>query len=215
MVQEICRDIKQLDYAKRHLQTTLTALKRLHMLVNAVDQLELMSSQRNYLAAASLLEAIFADFRSVGPMDLLEENFASEEERKAVFANLSAACAVVDALGKATREKLIHLFCDEQLMSYERQYGEGGECAGLQQAEARYTWFYNLLAAIGDRLNAVFPKHWRIARRVCIHFCERTRTHLLVQIGAHTPDEMDVTLLLKSLQRTLMFEHDAAQKFEE
>ncbi|KAI9989158.1 hypothetical protein PInf_019297 [Phytophthora infestans] len=43
MVQEICRDIKQLDYAKRHLQTTLTALKRLHMLVNAVDQLEFMS----------------------------------------------------------------------------------------------------------------------------------------------------------------------------
>ncbi|KAI9989160.1 hypothetical protein PInf_019299 [Phytophthora infestans] len=58
MVQEICRDIKQLDYAKRHLQTTLTALKRLHMLVNAVDQLEFMSSQRNYREAASLLKAV-------------------------------------------------------------------------------------------------------------------------------------------------------------
>ncbi|KAF4033636.1 Vps53-like [Phytophthora infestans] len=58
MVQEICRDIKQLDYAKRHLQTTLTALKRLHMLVNAVDQLEFMSSQRNYREAASSLKAV-------------------------------------------------------------------------------------------------------------------------------------------------------------
>ena len=28
MVQEICRDIRQLDCAKRHLQTTITALKR-------------------------------------------------------------------------------------------------------------------------------------------------------------------------------------------
>ncbi|ETM39889.1 hypothetical protein L914_13980 [Phytophthora nicotianae] len=248
MVQEICRDIKQLDYAKRHLQTTLTALKRLHMLVNAVDQLEFMSSQRNYREAASLLEAvnqlfthfdgytnvskivelhktvrtlqeelggqIFADFRSIGPMESLEENFPSEEERQAVFANLSAACAVVDALGKATREKLIHLFCDEQLLSYERLYGDGGECAGLHQAETRYTWFYNLLAAIDARLNAIFPKHWRMARRMCIQFCESTRTHLLAQIGAHTPDEMDVTLLLKSLQRTLMFERDAAQRFE-
>ncbi|ETI39943.1 hypothetical protein F443_14530 [Phytophthora nicotianae P1569] len=248
MVQEICRDIKQLDYAKRHLQTTLTALKRLHMLVNAVDQLEFMSSQRNYREAASLLEAvnqlfthfdgytnvskivelhktvrtlqeelggqIFADFRSIGPMESLEENFPSEEERQAVFANLSAACAVVDALGKATREKLIHLFCDEQLLSYERLYGDGGKCAGLHQAETRYTWFYNLLAAIDARLNAIFPKHWRMARRMCIQFCESTRTHLLAQIGAHTPDEMDVTLLLKSLQRTLMFERDAAQRFE-
>ncbi|KAF4140529.1 Vps53-like N-terminal domain-containing protein [Phytophthora infestans] len=147
-------------------------------------------------------------------MESLEDNFPSEEERQAVFANLSAACAVVDALGKATREKLIHLFCDEQLMSYERLYGDGGECAGLHQAETRYTWFYNLLAAIDDRLNAIFPKHWRMARRMCIQFCERTRTHLLAQIGAHTPDEMDVTLLLKSLQRTLMFERDAAQRFE-
>ncbi|KAF4033633.1 Vps53-like [Phytophthora infestans] len=99
-------------------------------------------------------------------------------------------------------------------MSYERLYGYGGECAGLHQAETRYTWFYNLLAAIDDRLNAIFPKHWRMARRMCIQFCERTRTHLLAQIGAHTPDEMDVTLLLKSLQRTLMFERDAAQRFE-
>ncbi|KAF4315011.1 hypothetical protein BBO99_00009666 [Phytophthora kernoviae] len=248
MVQEICRDIKQLDYAKRHLQTALTALKRLHMLVNAVDQLEYMASQRNYREAASLLEAvnqlfthfdsyanvtkivelhktvrtlqeelggqIFADFRSIGPMESLEENFPSEEERKAVFANLSTACAVVDALGNATREKLIRSFCDEQLVPYERMYGEGGECAGLQQAETRYTWFYNLLATIDDRLNAVFPKHWRMGRRMCIQFCECTRGHLLAQIGAHTPDEMDVTLLLKSLQRTLMFERDAAQRFE-
>jgi vacuolar protein sorting-associated protein 53 len=43
MVQEICRDIKQLDYAKRHLQTTITALKRLHMLVTAVNQLQVSS----------------------------------------------------------------------------------------------------------------------------------------------------------------------------
>ncbi|RLN25905.1 hypothetical protein BBJ28_00025133 [Nothophytophthora sp. Chile5] len=248
MVQEICRDIKQLDYAKRHLQTTLTALKRLHMLVNAVDQLEFMSSQRNYREAASLLEAvnqlfthfdgyanvskivelhktvrtlqeelgaqIFADFRSIGPMESLEDNFPSEEERKAVFTNLSAACAVVDALGKATREKLIQSFCSEQLVSYERLYSDGGECAGLQQAEKRYAWFYSLLATIDERLDAVFPKHWRMARRMCIQFCECTRTHLLAQIGAHTPDEMDVTLLLKSLQRTLMFERDAAQRFE-
>uniref|UniRef100_M4BAU0 Uncharacterized protein n=1 Tax=Hyaloperonospora arabidopsidis (strain Emoy2) TaxID=559515 RepID=M4BAU0_HYAAE len=247
-VQEICRDIKQLDYAKRHLQTTLTVLKRLHMLVNAVDQLEFVSSQRNYREAAPLLEAvnqlfthfdrytnvdkivelhrtvrtlqeelggqIFADFRSIGPMESLEDNFPSTEEREAVFENLSAACAVVDALGKATRDKLIHLFCNDQLMLYEKQYGEGGESAGLQQAETRYTWFYNLLAAIDFRLNAVFPDQWQMARQLCIQFCECTRTHLLAQIGAHTPDELDVTLLLKSLQRTLMFERDAARRFE-
>ena len=40
MVQEICADIKKLDFAKNHLQTSVTALKRLQMLITAVGQLE-------------------------------------------------------------------------------------------------------------------------------------------------------------------------------
>ena len=58
MVQEICRDIKQLDYAKKHLQATITALKRLHMLVTAVDQLQHMAEERYYREAANLLDAV-------------------------------------------------------------------------------------------------------------------------------------------------------------
>lgn len=40
MVQDLCADIKKLDYAKTHLQTSITALNRLQMLINAVNQLE-------------------------------------------------------------------------------------------------------------------------------------------------------------------------------
>ena len=38
MVQEICRDIRKLDFAKTHLTHTITALRRLAMLVNAVGE---------------------------------------------------------------------------------------------------------------------------------------------------------------------------------
>jgi hypothetical protein len=58
MVQEISRDIKKLDYAKRHLTTTITGLKRLHMLVTAVDQLDYMARKREYREAANLLNAV-------------------------------------------------------------------------------------------------------------------------------------------------------------
>lgn len=58
MVQEICRDIKQLDFAKRHLQTTITALKRLHMLVTAVDQLKGVAKAKQYRESANLLDAV-------------------------------------------------------------------------------------------------------------------------------------------------------------
>ena len=40
MVQEICSDIKKLDCAKNHLQSSITSLKRLQMLITAVNQLE-------------------------------------------------------------------------------------------------------------------------------------------------------------------------------
>ena len=38
MVQEICRDIRKLDTAKGHLTATITALRRLAMLVAAVGE---------------------------------------------------------------------------------------------------------------------------------------------------------------------------------
>jgi hypothetical protein len=39
MVQEICRDIKKLDFAKKHITTTITALHRLAMLGVSIIQI--------------------------------------------------------------------------------------------------------------------------------------------------------------------------------
>lgn len=36
MVQEICKDIRKLDYAKKHLTNAITALRRMAMLTAAV-----------------------------------------------------------------------------------------------------------------------------------------------------------------------------------
>ncbi|KAL3775457.1 hypothetical protein HJC23_000606 [Cyclotella cryptica] len=62
-VLEITKDMKRLDYAKRHLQRTITALKRLHMLLHAAEQLRMaaMISEGqpvpNYKVAAHLIDA--------------------------------------------------------------------------------------------------------------------------------------------------------------
>jgi len=58
VVQEICADIKKLDIAKTHLQTSITSLKRLQMLITAVGQLELLAQELDYRAAANLLDAV-------------------------------------------------------------------------------------------------------------------------------------------------------------
>jgi hypothetical protein len=57
-VNEICHDIKKLDYAKTHLQSSITSLKRLQMLITAVGQLELLAQEYQYREAANLLDAV-------------------------------------------------------------------------------------------------------------------------------------------------------------
>lgn len=58
MVQDLCADIKKLDYAKNHLQTSITSLNRLQMLINAVGQLEILATEFQYKEAANLLDAV-------------------------------------------------------------------------------------------------------------------------------------------------------------
>ncbi|KAH9152259.1 hypothetical protein AeRB84_005282 [Aphanomyces euteiches] len=249
MVQEICRDIKQLDYAKRHLQTTITALKRLHMLVTAVDQLEYMASQRLYKEAASLLEAvnslfthfegfskvgkimelqktvnairadlekqIFNDFQVVGPLATLDSIAKDETEMQHLFANLASACLVISALGKESRKKLVNSWCSDQLVPYEKEFAsKSSPSAALSNMDARFAWFFQLVSTIESRMEAIFPTHWQMGRRLCIFFCERTRTHMLAQLGAVSSDELDVTSLLKALQKALLFEREIVQRYE-
>jgi len=60
-VREITKDMKRLDCAKRNLQRTITTLKRLHMLVHAVEQLRvtcLLQPHPDYKSASYLVDAI-------------------------------------------------------------------------------------------------------------------------------------------------------------
>lgn len=58
MVQEICSDIKKLDFGKNHLQASITSLKRMQMLITAVNQLESLAGECNYKDAANLIDAV-------------------------------------------------------------------------------------------------------------------------------------------------------------
>jgi hypothetical protein len=59
-VLEITKEMKRLDCAKQHLQRTITTLKRLHMLVNAVEQLRICCAAEpfpDYVTASQLVDA--------------------------------------------------------------------------------------------------------------------------------------------------------------
>ncbi|CAD6235442.1 unnamed protein product [Miscanthus lutarioriparius] len=215
MVQEICRDIKKLDCAKRHITTTITALHRLTMLVLAVEQLQVMASKRQYKEAAAQLEAVnqlcshFEAYRDVPKITELREKFKNikkilkshvfsdfsslgtgkETEDPMLLQQLSDACLVVDALEPSVREELVKNFCSKELTSY-RQIFEGAELAKLDKTERRYAWIKRRLRSNEDTWK-IFPPSWHVDYLLCIQFCKITRR----------------------AQRTLEFEEELAEKF--
>ncbi|XP_073159047.1 vacuolar protein sorting-associated protein 53 A [Henckelia pumila] len=236
MVQEICRDIKKLDFAKKHITTTITALHRLTMLVSAVEQLQVMASKRQYKEAAAQLEAVnqlcghFDAYRDVPKITELREKFKSikqilkshvfsdfsslgtgkETEETHLLQQLSDACLVVDALEPSVREELVKNFCSRELTSYQQIF-EGAELAKLDKTERRYAWIKRRLRT-NEEIWKLFPSSWHVPYLLCIQFCKLTRTQI-VEIFNNLKEKPEVGAILVALQRTLEFEEELAEKF--
>ncbi|KAJ8484465.1 hypothetical protein OPV22_016950 [Ensete ventricosum] len=236
MVQEICRDIKKLDCAKKHITITITALHRLAMLVSAVEQLQIMASKRQYKEAAAQLEAVnqlcshFETYWDVPKISELREKFKNikkilkshvfsdfsslgtgkEAEETNLLQQLTDACLVVDALEPSVREELVRNFCNKELTSY-RQIFEGAELAKLDKTESRYAWIKRRLQT-NEEIWKIFPSAWHVDYLLCIQFCKLTRAQIM-DILNNLKEKPDVATLLLALQRTLEFEEEMAEKF--
>jgi len=126
MVEEICKDIKVLDHGKRNLTTSISTLKRLQMIMAAVDSLKELSEKNQYADCAKLLEGAgglalrFEMYKRIPKVkDLLEEfTEVKTSIRTKIFEMMdeidqnldddgirtfSQACKVIDALDAPQR----------------------------------------------------------------------------------------------------------------
>lgn len=123
LVQSICRDIRKLDAAKRNLTATISSLRRLGMLMGALDSLQAAVEAGNFAEAARLVEAVqalaahFAAYAHVpriaelrGRLSALEsgakgralrefEALGETAPSQATLDRLADCCALVGALG--------------------------------------------------------------------------------------------------------------------
>ncbi|KAI8601751.1 Vps53-like protein, partial [Dissophora ornata] len=237
MVQEITQDIKSLDYAKRHLTTSITTLKRLQMLVTAVDQLKAMAQRKQYRETAQLLEVkkrliqYFRTFQNVRQIAELTESVAklqAELERDIMkdFENsftqdgilvgnvgqLASACLVIDILGEDVRRNLVEWYCKLQLRAYRSVFKPNEEVSALDNTSRRYAWLKRLLKIHDEEHAHIFPPAWDVSRVLCMQFCQITRTDL-TDILAKTASTVEVPLLLQVLQLTLEFETQLENRF--
>ncbi|KAF9940765.1 Vacuolar protein sorting-associated protein 53 [Modicella reniformis] len=237
MVQEITQDIKSLDYAKRHLTTSITTLKRLQMLVTALDQLKAMAQRKQYRETAQLLEAVlqliqyFRTFQNVRQIAELTESVArlqTELERDIVkdfeqgftqdgilvgnISQLASACLVIDILGDDVRQSLVDWYCQLQLRAYRSIFKPNEEVSALDNTSRRYAWLKRLLKIHDEEHAHIFPSAWDVSHVLCVQFCQITRADL-ADILVKTSSTIEVPLLLQVLQLTLDFEAQLENRF--
>eukprot|EP00753_Platysulcus_tardus_P003080 PLAT12242.1.p1 GENE.PLAT12242.1~~PLAT12242.1.p1 ORF type:complete len:894 (-),score=458.83 PLAT12242.1:72-2753(-) len=247
MVEQICKDIRALDYAKKNLTKTIKAMKQLQMLTSAVDTLQALHEERQYEQAAELLLAVSSlythfdayeavprirnvrervgnirhelekqvlkDFSAIS--DLSEEELDSPLDDRVTPELLNAACSVISSLGSRAREGLIKDFCEAQMAYFSRKHTPDGKMA-LEEIDSRLAWFRDVYKAFTLHLDIVFPAHWEVLRRLCLDFCDALRAQLTARLSDFdaSAESVDVTGMLRALQRSLSFEREMAMKLE-
>ncbi|KAJ1474193.1 Vps53-like protein [Baffinella frigidus] len=239
MLLDICADIQTLDNAKTNLTSTITALRRLDMLENAVEQLSELTEERAYKEASNLLEAMsqlapnFEAYKAVPKVcellssvralrsqlqaQVLEEFklHISPDMSEEVAAMLADAAQVVTVLGRSLILKLAQWFCERELGEYEEMFDpvrqDAARPATLEGAEKRFAWLRRWLRNYASLYAGIMPEEWQVPKLVCEEFCQRTRRHLGVVLSKSSKD-LDVRLLLHVMQRTQELETELNTK---
>ncbi|PWZ02161.1 hypothetical protein BCV70DRAFT_198444 [Testicularia cyperi] len=237
VVREITRDIRSLDIAKRNVMASMTALKRLQMLVNGVDQLERLAETRRYREAASSLQAvrslldffqsyrgverIAAAWRQVGELQMqlrtvvmkdYEQFFLHDPGRSVRSTNLPESALVIDAIGAEARSALIEWYCSLQLREYRRIFRATDEAGQLDNVSRRFAWFRRVLKTHEDEHAAAFLSDWKVERWLIRRFADITKEDLR-SVLIREQSRLNVATLMEALNSTLEFEAAMSRKY--
>mmetsp|Transcript_12684 Transcript_12684/g.18998 ORF Transcript_12684/g.18998 Transcript_12684/m.18998 type:complete len:805 (+) Transcript_12684:40-2454(+) len=238
MVQEICRDIKSLDHAKKHLTSTISALMKLHMLVQAVDMLVYMSEKKQYKEVANRLGAVdmlfldFANYTDIPKIAQLKKTMQKERVKLQdqilnefhrygpnpsvglddVVLMLREGCLVIQALGPKAKEELLIWFSRSKLGPYTDLFGSGKPAGELRLADRRYAWLRRTLREYDEQFGSIFPKSWNVPAVLSRDFCLLTKDHLRSVLKSNT-NNLDTNALVAALQKTIAFEQELQVRF--
>lgn len=235
VVKEITRDIKQLDFAKRNLTASITALNHLHMLVEGVDTLKVLTQKKQYGEIVLPLQAVMEVMQHFNSyMDIPQVKQLSDEVRQIhvelaqqitadfkqafsgqnpkYFNQLTEGCLVLSVLDPKVKKDLLTWFVGIQLQEYAHLFDENQDFAWLDKIDRRYAWIKKHLFDFESKFGAIFPQDWEISERIAVQFCHVTREDL-TKLMHKRRAEIDVKLLLYAIQRTSNFESLLAKRF--
>ncbi|CAB9526435.1 sorting-associated protein 53 homolog [Seminavis robusta] len=183
------------------------------------------------LAATKQIEALAAKRggKTLPPLDD-EHNNKPPVMSPAV---MEGGVLLVDALGHDQRRRFIIQFCQDQLAPYKQDYQpvakgqnpqkrvssfkvvenpepEPAPIYGLDSVEKRFVWFRDRVTQINQQFAKVFPSYWNMQYSLCRAFLIMTKEHFLQLLSGpkKDADANNATILLKALQKTIVFEKE-------
>ena len=239
-VQSITHDIKALDCAKKNLITSVTVLRRLQMLQNALLQLKQVIQLHKFSAMPPLIQAVtelsaqFSTFKAVPQVNglledvklitanlkkdsfhIFEQSFTSQGTLVPTQSSeLSQICLVIEALGPETKKQMLDWYVDLQLREYCSIFRPEDEVGNLDNLPRRFAFLKRICKNFDEEQVGVFPKEWNPSLLFCKKFCEHTKTHLNTLLaGKMRTSSLDVKQLIKNLQLTQEFENGLNMRF--
>ncbi|KAG6877048.1 hypothetical protein C0993_010734 [Termitomyces sp. T159_Od127] len=237
VVRNITKDIQVLDTAKKNLILSMTTLKRLQMLVNALTQLEDLVKEKKYsdiaetLAAVKQISVTFKTYNGVPRISqvwkriqeiqgdlrsLIDADFDAfilQDTSKSVKApHIADACLVVDVLGPDFRAHLIDRYVALELKEYRRIFRSTDEAGQLDNLSRRFAWFRRMLQTHEVEQGRVFPAEWKVGWCLFAKFVDITRDDLTMLL-AKAGSSLTVKALLENLQITTEFENSMVKKW--
>ncbi|KAF7321815.1 hypothetical protein MKEN_00703400 [Mycena kentingensis (nom. inval.)] len=235
VVRNITKDIQVLDLAKKNLIHSMTTLKRLQMLANALTQLEDLVKEKKYADVAQTLDAVkqisasFKQFMSIQRISqiwkrvqelqgeirtYLDQDFDAfylqDPSKPVKAATIADACLVVDVLGPDVRMQVVERYVAMELKEYRRIFRTNDEAGQLDNIARRFSWFRRLLQTHEVEQGRVFPPEWKVGWHLLAKFSDITRDDFAALLSKAS---LNVKSLLDNLQVTAEFETSMAKKW--
>lgn len=229
MVEDICKDIRSLDSAKKNLTKTITALKRFAMLSHAIEQLTESCIAKDYRKVAALLNASgdllsqFSELKSskmISDLDKKRDMIIKDlrlqlledfrDIKNTPVETLSEACRVVDELGLEIRFEIIKELTPHFLKAYDEVFSYGQMHSGLEFMDRRYAWLKRCFRDYSQNYSSIFPDTWQVTAIIAKIFCEKTRQHVNDNLER---THVDSSVMVAALQKTLQLEQEITKKF--
>ncbi|KAI9482202.1 Vacuolar protein sorting-associated protein 53 [Coemansia sp. RSA 989] len=232
-VLDITQDIKALDFAKRNVTQATATMRRLQLLVGAVEQLRQLKAQKRYAEAAKILPAIiglregFGEYKEVRAIARLDEaalglqrslaSMAVQEVQRGFDSQgllvgepeqMRAACLC--CCNEDEKAQIIDAYCDTQLRAYTAIFQLDDDVSQLENVSRRYAWLRRIQRNYAEEHAPAFPDAWRMGEELSRRFACVTRDHLSEILATR---EIHVEHLTAAVAETQAFEAQSDRNF--